>query len=180
MPDRRAAGLAAGDVPLSGRITDVSAWHEGWVAVIESCVTEIGLSLETRMWIAVDADHDTLRFRVDADGPERSWQRNLQLVRGVLTDTEHGEIWDFGTGQSEAMVSTNARCASWARWRRLTSASSGHRVYPEVSVPQLTRWTLDGGRRGLAISPQGSPAQAANRLPNLRETAGSPSTGRRG
>ncbi len=50
------------------------------------------------MWIAVDADHDTLIFRVDADGPERSWQRNLQLVRGVLTDTEHGEIWDFGTG----------------------------------------------------------------------------------
>lgn len=83
------------DVPLSGRITDVSAWHEGWVAVIESCVTEIGLSLETRLWIAVDANHDTLRFHVDADGPERSWQRNLQLVRGVLTDTEHGEIWDF-------------------------------------------------------------------------------------
>jgi hypothetical protein len=25
------------DVPLSGRITHVSAWHEGWVAVIESC-----------------------------------------------------------------------------------------------------------------------------------------------
>ena len=83
------------DVPLLGRITDVSAWHEGWVAVIESCVTEIGLSLETRLWIAVDANHDTLRFRLDADGPERSWQRNLQLVRGVLTDTEHGEIWDF-------------------------------------------------------------------------------------
>ena len=83
------------DVPLSGRIADVSAWHEGWVAVIESCVTEIGLSLETRLWIAVDANHDTLRFRVDADGPERSWQRNLRLVRGVLTDTEHGEIWDF-------------------------------------------------------------------------------------
>ena len=44
------------DIPLSGRITDVTAWHEGWVGVIESCVTEIGLSLETRMWIAVDAD----------------------------------------------------------------------------------------------------------------------------
>jgi rifampin ADP-ribosylating transferase len=85
------------DVPLSGRITDVDAWHGGWVAVIESCVTEIGLSLETRIWIAVDATHDTLRFRVDADGPERSWQRNLQLVRGVLIDTEHGEIWDFKT-----------------------------------------------------------------------------------
>jgi hypothetical protein len=88
------------DVPLSGRITDVGAWHDGWVAVIESCVTEIGLSLETRIWIAVDADHDTLRFRLDADGPERSWQRNLRLVRGVLTDTEHGEIWDFGTDPS--------------------------------------------------------------------------------
>jgi hypothetical protein len=88
-------GWPQGDVPLSGRITDVSVWHEGWVAVIESCVTEIGLSLETRLWIAVDADHDTLRFHVDADGPERSWQRDLQLVRGVLTDTEHGEIWDF-------------------------------------------------------------------------------------
>jgi hypothetical protein len=88
------------DVPLSGRIPDVSAWHEGWVAVIESCVTEIGLSLETRLWIAVDSDHDTLRFHLDADGPERSWQRNLQLVRGVLTDTEHGEIWDFKMGPS--------------------------------------------------------------------------------
>jgi len=86
------------DESLSGRITAVSAWHEGWVAAIESCVTEIGLSTETRMWIAVDADRDTLRFRVDADGPERSWQRNLLLAGGVLTDTEHGEIWDFGTG----------------------------------------------------------------------------------
>ncbi len=85
------------DPPLSGWITDVGAWHDGWAAVIESCVTEIGLSLETRIWIAVDADHDTLRFLVDADGPERSWQRDLQLVRGVLADAEHGEIWDFGT-----------------------------------------------------------------------------------
>ena len=86
-------------MPLSGWITDVGAWREVGVAVIESCVTEIGLSLETRIWIAVDANHDTLRFRVDADGPERSWQRNLQLVRGVLTYTEHGEIWDFETGR---------------------------------------------------------------------------------
>jgi len=91
-------GWRRGDVPLSGWITDVGAWREAWVAVIEACVTEIGLSLETRIWIAADADHDTLRFRVDADGPARSWQRNLQLVRGVLTDTEHGEIWDFGAG----------------------------------------------------------------------------------
>jgi hypothetical protein len=89
-------GWPESDVSLAGRITDVTAWREGWVAVIESCVTEIGLSLETRAWIAVDADHDTLVFRVDADGPERSWQRNLRLVRGVLADTEHGEIWDFG------------------------------------------------------------------------------------
>ncbi len=88
------------DGPLSGRITDVSAWQEGWVAVIESCVTEIGLSLETRLWIAADANHDTLTFRVDADGPARSWQRTLQLVHGVLTDTEHGEIWNFTTGPS--------------------------------------------------------------------------------
>ena len=87
------------DMPRSGWITDVGAWREAWVAVIESCVTEIGLSLETRIWIAVDADQDTVRFCVDADGPERSWQRNLQLVRGVLTDTEHGEIWDFETGR---------------------------------------------------------------------------------
>ena len=92
-------GWPEGDVPLSGRITDVGAWYEAWVAVIESCVTEIGLSLETRIWIAVDANHDALRFRVDAEGPERSWQRNLQLVRGVLTDAEHGEIWDFETGR---------------------------------------------------------------------------------
>lgn len=68
--------------------------------MLDSCVTEIGLSLEARVWIAADADHDTLTFRVDADGPERSWQRNLQLARGMLTDIEHGEIWDFGTGHS--------------------------------------------------------------------------------
>lgn len=90
-----------GDDSISGRVTEVSAWHEGWVSVIESCVTEIGLSLETRVWIAVDAKSDKLTFRVDADGPERSWQRNLQLVRGVLTDTEHGEIWDFETDHSD-------------------------------------------------------------------------------
>ena len=87
------------DEPLSGWITDVGAWREAWVAVIESCVTEIGLSLETRIWIAVDANQYTLRFRVDADGPERSWQRNLRLVREVLTDTEHGEIWSFEAGR---------------------------------------------------------------------------------
>jgi len=92
-------GWRRGDTPLSGWITDVGAWRAAWAAVIESCVTEIGLSLETRIWIAADADHDTLRFRVDADGPARSWQRNLQVVRGVLSDTEHGEIWDFGAGQ---------------------------------------------------------------------------------
>jgi rifampin ADP-ribosylating transferase len=90
------------DVSLSGRVTEVTAWREGWAGVIESCVTEIGLSLEARAWIAVDANHDRLTFRVDADGPERSWQRNLQLVRGVLTDTEYGEIWDFETGRSES------------------------------------------------------------------------------
>lgn len=87
------------DMPLSGWITDVGAWREAWAAVIESCVTEIGLSLETRIWVAVDANHDTLRFRVDADGPVRSWQRNLQIVCGVLSDAEHGEIWDFAAGQ---------------------------------------------------------------------------------
>lgn len=87
------------DEPLSGWITDVDAWRDAWVAVIESCVTEIGLSLETRIWIAVDANHDTLRFRVDADGSERSWQRNMRLVRQVLSDVEHGEIWDFEAGQ---------------------------------------------------------------------------------
>jgi hypothetical protein len=89
-----------GEVSLSGRVTDITAWREGWVGMIESCVTEIGLSLEARAWIAVDANHDRLTFRVDADGPERSWQRNLQLVRGVLTDAEHGEIWDFGMSHS--------------------------------------------------------------------------------
>lgn len=87
------------DAPLSGRITEVRAWREAWVAVIESCVTEIGLSLETRIWIAVDARRDTLRFRVDADGPERSWRRDLALVGGVLTDAEQGEIWDFVAGR---------------------------------------------------------------------------------
>jgi rifampin ADP-ribosylating transferase len=92
-------GEPPSDMPLSGWITGVGVWREAWVAVIESCVTEIGLSLETRLWIAVDAKRDTLRFRVDADGPERAWQRNLELVRGVLTDTEHGEIWDFKAGR---------------------------------------------------------------------------------
>jgi hypothetical protein len=90
------------DVSLSGRVTEVTAWREGWAGVVESCVTEIGLSLEARAWIAVDANHDRLTFRVDADGPERSWQRNLQLVRGVLTDTAYGEIWDYKMGQSES------------------------------------------------------------------------------
>lgn len=83
----------------SGRITDVTAWRDGWVAVIESCITEIGLSLETRLRIAVDASRDALTFRVDADGPERSWQRNLLLTRGLLTDVHHGEVWDFGSDQ---------------------------------------------------------------------------------
>ncbi len=83
------------DLPLSGKISEVSAWQEGWVAVIESCVTEIGLSVEARLWVAVDAEHDTLSFSLEADGPTRSWQRNLRLVRGVLADDEHGEIWDF-------------------------------------------------------------------------------------
>jgi hypothetical protein len=50
-------GWPAGHIPLSGCITDVTAWHEGWVGEIESCVTEIGLSLESRPWIAVDADY---------------------------------------------------------------------------------------------------------------------------
>lgn len=70
--------------------------------MIESCVTEIGLSLEARAWLAVDANHDKLTFRVDANGPERSWQRNFQLVRGVLTDTKHGEIWNFASGHAES------------------------------------------------------------------------------
>lgn len=83
---------------LSGRVTEVTAWRDGWAAVIESCVTEIGLSLETRIWIAVDATNDTLRFQVDADGPERSWQRTIMLADGVLTDAAHGEIWDFAVG----------------------------------------------------------------------------------
>lgn len=84
-----------GEIAHSGRIFEVTAWRDGWVAVIESCITEIGLSLETRLWIAIDADRDTLTFRLDADGPARSWQRNLRLVHGALTDAEHGAIWDF-------------------------------------------------------------------------------------
>ncbi|MBK7908006.1 MAG: NAD(+)--rifampin ADP-ribosyltransferase [Gemmatimonadetes bacterium] len=80
------------------RIPDAEALArlERWVAVIESCVTEIGLSVETRIVVTPAAADDTLRFRVEADGPERSWQRALRLVRGVLSDDEHGEIWDFG------------------------------------------------------------------------------------
>lgn len=84
------------EVARSGRITAVTAWFDGWVAVIESCITEIGLSRETRLWVMADAAHDRLTFRVDADGPERSWRRDLHLERGLLIDLEHGEIWDFG------------------------------------------------------------------------------------
>lgn len=84
-----------GEVSLSGRITDITAWRDAWEAVLESCITEIGLSLDARVWIAVDANNDRLTFRVDADGPQRSWQRNLSLLRGVLTDAVHGRIWDF-------------------------------------------------------------------------------------
>jgi hypothetical protein len=94
-------GWPEGGVSLSGRITDVTAWRDAWVAVIESCITEIGLSLETRLWVATDADHDTLVFRLDADGPERSWRRDLRLERGVLTDADQGEIWDVETDGPE-------------------------------------------------------------------------------
>lgn len=87
--------LPEGIVTRSGRITDVTAWQEGWAAVLESCVTEIGLGLETRIWIAVDARQDSLTFRVDSDGPARSWQRSLHLARGVLADAAYGEIWNF-------------------------------------------------------------------------------------
>jgi hypothetical protein len=100
-PIEAGPGWPEGEVCLSGRITDVTAWRDGWAAVIESCITEIGLSLETRLWVAVDADNDTLVFRVDADGPERSWRRDLRLERGVLTDAEHGETWDFETDRPE-------------------------------------------------------------------------------
>ena len=65
-------GWQEGDVSPSGRVTAVTAWREGWAGVIESCVTEIGLSLEARASHTVDAEHDMLTFRVDADGPERS------------------------------------------------------------------------------------------------------------
>ena len=116
VPDRRAAELAAGDVPLSGRITDVGAWHEGWVAVIESCVTEIGLSLETRIWIAVDADHDTLRFR--------RGRRRTRAVVAAKPATRARSAHRYRTRRDlglrdgsvrRLMVSTNARCASWGR-----------------------------------------------------------------
>lgn len=85
-------------LPLSGWVTDIEAWREAWSVVIESCVTEIGLSLEARLWIAADAEHGRLRFRLDADGPERSWQRRLLLERGVLTDDEQGELWGVADG----------------------------------------------------------------------------------
>jgi Rifampin ADP-ribosyl transferase len=83
------------DVASSGRVTDVTAWREGWAAALESCATEIGLASEVRVFIAVDANHDKLTFLVNADGPGLSWHRNLQLVGGVLSDRERGEIWYF-------------------------------------------------------------------------------------
>jgi hypothetical protein len=97
-PVRLQPGPWESDTPLSGRVTEVTAWREGWAAVIESCVTEIGLSLETRVWIGVDAVNNTLRFLVDADGPERSWRRTITLEDGILADAAHGVIWDFGAG----------------------------------------------------------------------------------
>jgi len=81
------------DVALSGRVTDATAWHEGWAAALESCATEIGLASEVRILIPVDAAHDKLTFLLDADGPSRSWHRRLQLAGGVLSDRERGEIW---------------------------------------------------------------------------------------
>ena len=81
-----------GGVALSGRVTDVTAWREGWAAALESCATEIGLASEVRMFISVDADHDTLTFLVDADGPDASWHRDLRSVGGVLSDRERGKI----------------------------------------------------------------------------------------
>jgi hypothetical protein len=87
-----------GENHLSGKITEVTAWREGWAAVIESCITEIGLSVETRIWVAVDAFTDTVRFQLDAEGPQRSWQRNISLAGGVLTDSAQGELWDFAAG----------------------------------------------------------------------------------
>lgn len=83
------------DVASSGRVTDVTAWREGWAAALESCATEIGLASEVRVFIAVDANHDRLSFLVNADGPGLSWHRNLKLVGGVLSDRERGEIWYF-------------------------------------------------------------------------------------
>ena len=82
---------------LSGRISEVSAWQDGWAGTLESCVTEIGLSTEATIWMAVDAESDTITFRVDALGRERSWQRNLRLHKGVLVDDKFGELWDYGT-----------------------------------------------------------------------------------
>jgi rifampin ADP-ribosylating transferase len=89
------SGSRETDVAVSGRITDVTGWREGWAAALEACVTEIGLASETRVVIAADADHDQITFDVDAEGPERSWHRDLRLVGGVLSDRERGEIWYF-------------------------------------------------------------------------------------
>jgi hypothetical protein len=63
-------------VALSGRVTEVTAWREGWAAVLESCTTEIGLAAEVRVFISVDANHDKLTFLVSADGPSLSWHRD--------------------------------------------------------------------------------------------------------
>ena len=89
------SGSQETDVALSGRVTDVTAWREGWAVTLESCATEIGLASEVRVFIAADADHDKLTFDVDADGPDLSWHRDLQLVGGALSDRERGEIWYF-------------------------------------------------------------------------------------
>lgn len=98
---KSAAGWSSDDIPRSGRVTGVTAWRDGWAAAVESCITEIGLSREARMWVAADAVNDSLRIRLEADGPERSWQRNFTLARGVLTDAEQGELWNWETDRAD-------------------------------------------------------------------------------
>lgn len=74
------------------------AWREAWAAVLECCLTELGLSLEAHLHITLDAPDGALRFALNARGAERAWQRSIRLKGGQLVDDVQGELWDSRAG----------------------------------------------------------------------------------
>lgn len=74
-------------------------WREAWAAVLECCLTELGLSLEAHLHITLDAPDGALRFALNARGAERAWQRSIRLKGGQLVDDAQGELWDSRAGR---------------------------------------------------------------------------------